>query len=167
MKTLRFTAAMRIRGANPYVLVSASRANAIKAWWRKPFPVLVRINDMPEVAWRINMMPVADRTFYLYLQGDVRRASWTGVGDRVRVEVTFDSSYSGGPQQPIPRWFKAGLDGNPGARKNWMSLIPSRKKEIIRYLSLLRSPAARARNLARALNVLSGEKHRFMARSWS
>ena len=55
---------------------------------------------------------------------------------------------------------------NPEAMKNWKALIPSRKKEILRYFSRLKSPDARARNLARALHVLSGETDRFMARTW-
>lgn len=161
-----FTAAIKIRGINPFILVSAVRANAIKPGWRKPLPVLVRINGKPESAWRINMMPVGDGSFYLYLRGDVRNASDTKVGDRVRVEIDFDASYQNGPQHPMPQWFKQGLLGNPQAMKNWKALAPSRKKEILRYISGLKSPDARARNLSKALHVLSGETGRFMARTW-
>jgi len=50
--------------------------------------------------------------------------------------------------------------------KNWEALIPSRKKEILRYFVRLKSLEARARNLERALHVLSGRKGRFMARAW-
>ena len=82
-----FTAVIKIRGVNPFILVSTLRASAIKPGWRKPLPVLVRINGKPEKAWRINMMPVGDGSFYLYLHGDIRKASGTAVGDRVRVEI--------------------------------------------------------------------------------
>jgi len=51
--------------------------------------------------------------------------------------------------------------------KNWEALIPSRKKEILRYFAPLKSPEARERNLERALYVLSGKKGRFMARAWN
>lgn len=164
--TLRFTAIIRIRGINPFILVSAARANAIKPGWRRPLPVLVRINDKPENAWRINMMPAGGGSFYLYLHGDVRNASGTEVGDRVYVEIDFDESYRGGPQHSMPRWFREALAGNPQAMKNWKALIPSRKKEILRYFSRLNSMEARARNLDKALHVLSGETGRFMARTW-
>jgi len=50
--------------------------------------------------------------------------------------------------------------------KNWEALIPSRREEILRYFSRLKSPEARARNLERALHVLSGRKGRFMGRAW-
>jgi len=161
-----FTAVIQIRGINPYILVTASRANAIKPGWRKPLPVRVRINGKPAKPWRINMMPAGDGSFYLYLHGDVRKASGTAVGDRVRVQVEFDPSYRNGPQHPMPTWFSRALAGNPPARKNWRALTPSRQKEILRYFAGLNSPEARARNLVKALQVLSGETGRFMARAW-
>jgi hypothetical protein len=164
--TTGFTAEIKIRGGNPFILVSASRATAIKQGWRRPLPVLVRVNGKPANAWRINLMPVGNGSFYLYLHGDIRKASSTAVGDRVRVEIDFDASYRNGPQHPIPRWFKRALAGNRQAMKSWMALIPSRKKEILRYFSRVNSPEARVRNLARALHVLSGDAGRFMGRAW-
>jgi hypothetical protein len=166
MPTSAFTAVINIRGVNPFILVSASRANVIKPGWRKPLPVLVRINGKPENAWRINMMPVGNGSFYLYLHGDVRKASGTKVGDRVRVEVDFDASYRNGPQHPMPQWFKHALVRNPEAAKNWKTLTPSRKKELLRYLANLKSPEARIRNLSKVLLVLSGRTGRFMGRRW-
>ncbi len=164
---LRFTSLIKIRDViNPYILVTATQARTIKPGWRKPLPVLVRINGKPAVPWRINMMPAGDGSFYLYLHGDVRRASGTKVGDRVRVEVGFDTRYRNGPQHPVPSWFKAALRKNSKAMKNWEALIPSRRKEILRYFAQLKSTEARERNLERALQVLSGRKGRFMARAW-
>lgn len=55
---------------------------------------------------------------------------------------------------------------NAKAAKAWDALIASRKKEILRYFSWLKSPEARGRNVTRALGVLAGKKGRFMARSW-
>ncbi len=166
MAVRRFTSLIEISDGNPYIPLTSAQAKAIKPDWRKPLPVLVRINGKPAEPWRINMMPVGDGSFYLYLHGDVRRASGTKVGDRVHVEVGFDARYRNGPQHPVPSWFKAALRKNPQARKNWEALIPSRKKEILRYFARLKSPEARARNLERALHVLSGRKGRFMARAW-
>ena len=51
--------------------------------------------------------------------------------------------------------------------KNWEALIPSRKKEILRYFTQLKSQEARERNLEGALRVLLGRKGRFMARAWN
>jgi hypothetical protein len=167
MAAVRFAARMEIRGINPYVLVSTARAKRIKAGWRKPLPVLVRVNGHPKSApWRINMMPTGTGAFYLYLHGSVRSASKTKVGDVVAVEVVFDSAYRGGPATAIPSWFRIPLSRNAAAKSAWAALTPSRKKEIVRYLTALKSDEARERNVIRALRVLSGAKERFMARSW-
>lgn len=166
MTTLRFKALIKIQGINPFVLVSAKRASELKPGWRKPMPVLVRINRKPEEPWRINMMPVGDGSFRLYLHGSVRKVSNTGVGDRVEVEVRFDAKYKNGPSHPMPVWFRDTLGNSAIAKKNWEALIPSRKKETLRYFATLKSVEARKRNLARALEALSGEATRFMARSW-
>lgn len=167
MTTLHFRSFIKIHGINPYVLVSAKRAAELKAGWRKPMPVLVQINGKPDDPWPINMMPVGNGSFRLYLHETVRKASNTGVGDRVEVEVRFDAKYKSGPAHPMPAWFRDALKKNPIAKKNWEALIPSRKKEILRYFASLKSAEARERNLARSMRVLCGKPERFMARSWN
>jgi uncharacterized protein YdeI (YjbR/CyaY-like superfamily) len=67
---------------------------------------------------------------------------------------------------PMPKWFESALERNLEAKKNWKALIPSRKKEILRYFSWLKSQEAIDRNIKKALHVLSGRSGRFMARSW-
>ena len=167
MPVLRFRETIQITGVNPYLQVSAARARTLRPGWRRAMPVLVRINGAPRAQpWRTNMMPVGDGSFRLYLQGTVRRVSKTKVGDTVRAEVRFDTDYRGGPQHPMPAWFRRPLRANRKAWAAWQGLIPSRKKEILRYLAQLKSPAARERNVARALSALSGQPVRYMARSW-
>ena len=58
MGKLRFRGVIEMSGINPFVSVSAERAARIQKDWRKPLPVLVRVNGKPEKPWRINMMPV-------------------------------------------------------------------------------------------------------------
>ncbi len=164
--TVSFTSVVELRGVNPYIHVSRSRARSIQAGWRKPLPVVVILNGRPGPPWRANLMPVGDGSFYLYLHGAMRNASGASVGDTVRVEVAFDTEYRGGPQHPAPRWFTAALTAHPRAREGWRALPPSRQKEIVRYFVRLRSAEARARNMARALHVLSGGPGRFMGRAW-
>jgi hypothetical protein len=93
MKRLHFQSTIKIRDGNPYIHVTAQRATKIKPDWRKPMPVLVQINGKPDVPWKINMMPIGDGAFYLYLHGYVRKASHTKVGDEVTVDVEFDRKY--------------------------------------------------------------------------
>jgi hypothetical protein len=129
-------------------------------------PVIIQVNGKPKEPWHINMMPVGDGDFYLYLHGDVRKASNTKVGDTITVDIRFDIEYQNGPQHPIPEWFNEALNKNEVAKSNWEKLTPSRQKEILRYFSWLKSDEAKERNLEKAMKVLSGEPGRFMARSW-
>jgi hypothetical protein len=165
-RALRFSARIEIREGNPYVLVSTDRVRALKPDWRQPLPVLVQVNGLPDPPWRINLMPAGDGSFYLYLHGDVRRASGTQVGDEVEIRLRFDEDYRGGPAHPMPDWFRDALEANEAALRNWEALIPSRQKEVLRYFSWLKSDEAKQRNLERAMHVLSGHEGRFMARSW-
>lgn len=166
MGKLRFTAVIEINGINPYVLVDSDQAKILQDNWRKPMPVAVQVNGKPDEPWKINMMPMGDGSFYLYLAGEVRKASNTKVGDSVTVEVAFDESYRRGAADFMSDWFQQALDANPKARESWEALIPSRQKEILRYLANLKSPEAKARNLQKALHMLSGHEGRFMARDW-
>jgi hypothetical protein len=167
MSALRFHATIRIVGVNPYVRVSATRAGTLKPGWRKAMPVKIRVDGRPETPWRINMMPMGDGAFYLYLHGNVRRASNTKVGQRVQVDIEFDSIYRNGPMHRMPDWFRKPLAANRQAAAAWKRLTPSRQKEILRYLSQLQSADARDRNVRRALAALSGKRTRYMGRSWN
>lgn len=165
---MKFTGKIKIIGVNPYVLVSKTRATQLQKGWRKPMPVLVKINNTPDDGepWRLNMMPVGDGSFYLYLHGAMRKISNTGVGDVVEVDVIFNGAYQGGPEHPIPEWFEAALDKSAVAKANWDVLPPSRQKEVVRYFVGLKSDEAKQRNLKKAMQALSGEPTRFMARDW-
>ena len=166
VKILTFRGTIRIRGINPYIAVSAARSAALKPGWRRPLPVLLRINGKPRDACRTNMMPAGDGSYYLYLNGKVRSGAAVNVGDVAQVELQFDKGYRNGPLHSMPGWFKQALQQNSSAQKNWDALTPSRKKEVLRYFAGLKSTEARARNLAKAMRVLSGETDRFMARTW-
>jgi hypothetical protein len=163
---VRFRGIIEIRGVNPYVQVSAAIARRLKENWRKPLPVRARVNGRPRKRWHTNMMPTGDGSFYLYLHGAMRNASGTRVGDRVAVELSFDDHYRGGPTGTMPTWFRTALRKSSKAKKAWTALVPSRKKEILRYFAGLKSTQAKARNLRRAMEALSGGEVRFMARAW-
>jgi hypothetical protein len=167
MSVVSFRSRIAINGINPFVRVSAVMAARLKRGWRRPLPVCVRVNGKPQVPWRINLMPAGNGAFYLYLHGTVRKASGSQVGDFVHVELEFDAAYRNGPMHPVPSWFSRALNDAPRAKRAWDHLIPSRKKEVLRYFAQLKSPQAQARNLQRAMQVLSGVRGRFMARSWN
>ncbi|MBL8649621.1 MAG: DUF1905 domain-containing protein [Sphingopyxis sp.] len=164
---MKFRAKIGLRGINPYLMVSAARAARIKAGWKRPMPVLIQVNGKPDPAWRVNMMPVGDGSFYLYLDGGVRKASGADVGDSVEVSIVFDSAYTSGPQHELLPEFSLALARDGQAKARWDDLAPSLQKEVLRYLANLKSDQARQRNVERAIRVLSGAKERFLARDWN
>jgi hypothetical protein len=170
MKTvLEFRAEIQIIGVNPYVLVDVAQANSLhpmESQWRKPMPVVVQVNGKPHVPWHINMMPVGDGDFYLYLHNDIRKASDTKVGDSVDVKVWFDEIYRNGPQHDLPQEFSDALNKNQAAAAHWAQLPPSKQKEIVRYFAGLKSPEALQRNIVRATDVLEGNPGHFLGRDW-
>jgi len=119
---LEFSATINIREGNPYILVSKTRAIKIKSDWRKPMPVMIRLNGSPKEPWHINMMPVGDGSFYLYLHSDIPGPTNTKVGDKLMVSIEFDSGYKNGPQHEMSEWFGAALAKNSAAQANWQNL---------------------------------------------
>lgn len=166
MTKLQFVQVIEIRDGNPYVLVTEQLAQQLRPDWRRPMPVMIQINSKPRKPWHINMIPTGKGSFYLYLHGDVRKASDTKVGDSVTVTVEFDTAYHNGPLTTPPTWFIDTLKTNTTARLNWENLPPSRQKEVVRYFTDLKTEAARERNLKKVIAVLSGDEGRFMARDW-
>jgi hypothetical protein len=164
--SVTFSAPIEITGINPYVLVSPLDASTLRSGWRRPLPVLVRLNGEIEKSWRTNLMPRGDGAFYLYLHAEMRSTAGVGVGDTMTVELRVDDAYRGGPAHDLPVSFQAALNANSTAAANWQRLIPSRRKEILRYFAGLKSERALERNVDKALRVLGGESERFMARDW-
>jgi hypothetical protein len=97
----------------------------------------------------------------------MRKAAQVNVGDEVEVALAFDPDYRNGPLHPAPEAFTAELARNPRARATWDAFTPSLQKEFLRYFAGLKSAEALERNIVRAVAVLSGEKGRFLGRSWN
>jgi hypothetical protein len=164
---VRLRTTLRLRGVNPYVRVRAEQARRLQRNWRRPMPVRFRINGEPKIPWTTNMVPAGDGSFFLYLNGIARASSKTTVGDRLVMEVEFDSDYRGGPLHAMPPEFVEGLRRSERAREGWEALAPSRRKEILRYIAGLKSLGARRRNVEKSLQVLGGENLRFLGREWN
>jgi hypothetical protein len=161
------TGRIEIVGVNPYVVVDAENATALRPEWRKPMPVLVKINGETTPPWRTNMMPTGHGDFRLYLHGEMRKVSGTAVNDVVTLEISFDEDYRNGPLHSMPEWFQKELDKDDAVSSNWMNLTPSRQKEVLRYFARLQSDEAKERNLKQILLALRGEVIHYMGRDWT
>ena len=90
----------------------------------------------------------------------MRKAAGKEEGDSAVFEITYDSEERKLPLHPK---LEEALGKNKDAKEVFDALSPSRRLEIIRYISALKTDAAVERNIERAIGFLSG-KERFVGR---
>lgn len=96
----------------------------------------------------------------LYINMIMLKNSPKRIGEEIEVEIEFDPN-----DRTIvshPKWVKALLE-NEEANEVFGSLSVSKQKEIIRYISNLKTEQSVDRNVIRAINFLLG-KERFVGR---
>lgn len=159
MNSHTFTATIDIIGVNPFVSVPTDILELlfIQAEKRKgKIPIKGTINNQPYTqtlvryagAWR------------LYINTSMLKNSPKRIGEEITITVEFDST-DRSIAMPLP--LQRALEENPEALSVFTSLPPSRQKEIIRYISSLKTEEAIKKNIQRALNFLLGNE-RFIGR---
>ena len=156
---LHFTAEIFKIGINPYVIPPAAvlqdlfqEAGKVKG----PIPVTILLN---KTAFPQTLVRYAGE-WRLYLNSAMRIALQKDVGDIIEVSIAFD---------PVPRTIamhpklKLALQKNKRAKSVFEALIPSYQKEIVRYISHLKTEDAVEKNVAKAIQHLLG-KQRFIGR---
>jgi hypothetical protein len=149
-----FSAKVSKIGINPYVSVPEDVLNSIFKQAEKakgPIPVRGTVNGKPftqtlvkyQGAWR------------LYINGTMRESAGIDVGDDAHIRLEFDSTPRTEPMHPN---LVHALAKNKSAKAAFESLIPSRQKEILRYLNSMKTEESLDRNIARIIKHLSGEK---------
>ncbi len=122
----------------------------IEAGRRKgPMPVRGMINGAP---YRQTLVRFRGK-WRLYINGEMCRAAAVGVGDTVRIDLEYDPEVR---RLAEPARLTAALEAHPAARTSFDALTPSRRKEIIRYLSSLSTDEAVETNIAKVLRNLTG-----------
>ncbi|HYH14728.1 MAG TPA: YdeI/OmpD-associated family protein [Flavisolibacter sp.] len=82
------------------------------------------------------------------------------IGETVKIAIAFDPTDR--TIEAHPKLVKA-LEESPAAKKVFDSLPASRQKEIVRYISFLKTEGSIDKNVSRAINFLLG-KDRFIGR---
>lgn len=96
----------------------------------------------------------------LYINMEMLKNSPKRIGEEIEVEIEFDPSDR--TIAPHPKFSKA-LADNKDANEVFENLSASKQKEIVRYISFLKTEASIDRNVAKAINFLLG-KERFVGR---
>lgn len=155
----QFNAELEIIGVNPFVFVPENILNDLfgAAGKRKgPIPVCGTVNGKKYQQTLIKYSGY----WRLYINLKMLKNSPQRIGENIEVTIQFDPSDR--TIKPHPKLVKA-LRENPDAKNVFDGLSESRKNEIVRYISFLKSEESVDRNVKRAINFLLG-KERFVGR---
>ena len=155
----KFKADIEIIGVNPFVSVPGRILKNVFKQADKdkgPIPIRGTINGNPykqtlvkyRGAWR------------LYVNTTMLKNSPKRIGETVAIEVEFDPISR--MIEPHPKLVTA-FKENKEAKKIFDSLPTSRQKEIVRYISFLKTEESVIKNIKRAIDYLMG-KNRFVGR---
>lgn len=147
-----FKAVIEIIGINPFVFVPEKILAAVlqKAEKEKgPIPIKGIINKNP---YKQTLVKYAGH-WRLYINTVMLKDSPKRIGETVAISIEFDPAERKLPMHP---GLAKALAKNKMAKTNFTQLPASRQQEIIRYISNLKTPESLERNIAKAINFLSG-----------
>lgn len=139
-------------GINPCVDVPAKISSKLNAR-RGYIPITGKINGH---AYQQNLVPVKDGPYRLYVNRPMLKGGNADVGDRAQFEIEQDNS---APKKLVmPAFMKTRLE-KFNLLPEFKKLIPSRQKEIIKYMSSLKTEDARNRNMDKIEKMFREKKN--------
>ena len=156
----KFSARLEIIGVNPFVYLPDKILKAIFKQAGKEkghIPIKGSVNKKP---YNQTLVKFAGQ-WRLYINTSMLKNSPKRVGEKIFLTVEFDPV----PREitPHPKLTQA-LNNNEAAKIAFNALSPSRQKEIVRYISNLKTEDSVIRNVSKAISHLLG-KERFIGRS--
>ncbi|HET8809886.1 MAG TPA: YdeI/OmpD-associated family protein [Flavobacteriaceae bacterium] len=158
-KELEFTERLEIIGINPFVFLPKAVLKAIFDQAEKstsPIPVKGTVNGKP---YRQNLMKFKGE-WRLYINLQMLENSPRRIGETLKVTIIHNPEKR---EIPIHPKLSEALNKTPQAKIVFEKLPPSRRKEIIRYISNLKTEKTIDRNVERAIGFLL-VKGRFVGR---
>ncbi|REC72351.1 hypothetical protein DRF60_20220 [Chryseobacterium elymi] len=153
MKNNSFTAVLEIIGINPFVFVPEEILTEIfKAAGKDKSPVPVK-GTVNGKEFRQNLMKYLGE-WRLYVNLLMLKNSPKRIGEMIEVSIEFDDSDRTISIHPK---LDAAIKGSAVATRNFESLIPSRRNELIRYINNLKTDASIERNIEKIIRHLHGE----------
>ena len=159
LQLMLFNTKIDIIGINPFVFVPEKILENIfeqAGINRGAIPVRGTIND---VAYQQTLVRYSGH-WRLYINTKMLKDSPKRIGETIAVTIEFDIADRS--IKPHPKLVKA-LKKEPRAKKILEALPPSRRKEIVRYISSLKTEESVEKNIQRAIDFLLG-KGRFVGR---
>jgi hypothetical protein len=159
MQEYEFTATLDIIGVNPFLYVPEFILEQILLQAGKTkgaIPVCGNIGGQPYTQTLVRFRG----HWRLYINTSMLKNSPGRIGEAVTISLAHDPRDRTLTMHPK---LHAALHADPNAQTIFNGLSPSRRKEIIRYISFLKSEESVDRNIARAIDFLHGNG-RFVGR---
>jgi hypothetical protein len=159
MTEYKFKATIGIIGANPFVYIPEDILGDIfrQAGKDKGFiPIKGTVNNKPYKQTLVKYKG----SWRLYINTTILKNSPKRIGEEIDVTIAFDPVKR--TIDPHPKLLGA-LENNIKAKNVFDGLSPSKRNEIIRYISFLKSEESIDRNVKRAIDFLLGNG-RFIGR---
>lgn len=140
-------------GINPCVKVPARITDKLIAT-KGYIPVKGKIAGHPFIQ---TLVPVKNESYRLYVNGPMLKGSTTTVGETVKFIIEPGTARQNAPP-PMRKEFKKQLEtaGLTGAFKK---LTPSRQKEILKYMSFLKTEESLLRNIDKIMKALKKREY--------
>jgi len=148
-----FTAKLEIIGINPFVFIPDEILNEIFKTSGKnkcPIPVKGVVNGKE---FKQNLMRYSGE-WRLYINLTMLKNSPKRIGEILEISVEFDDSDRTILMHPD---LEKAIKKNPIATKNFESLIPSMRLEVVRYINNLKTAESIERNIGKIIRYLIGE----------
>ena len=154
-----FKANLEIIGINPFVFVPEQILAQIFIDAKKgkgQIPVCGAVNGKDYIQTLLRYKG----DWRLYINTTMLKDSPKRIGELIEITIIYDPKDRS--IQPHPKLTKA-LKENKEAKKVFDKLSPSKQKEIVRYISFLKSEESIRVNIEKAIGFLTG-KNRFIGR---
>ncbi|MDC8104291.1 YdeI/OmpD-associated family protein [Chryseobacterium sp. B21-037] len=153
MENNLFTARLEIIGINPFVFIPEEILKTIfevSGREKSPIPVKGTVNG---VEYKQNLMKYLGE-WRLYINLVMLKNSPKRIGEIIEVSIEYDSSDRSIVIHPK---LDQAIREDPVTLRNFESLIPSRKLELVRYINNLKTEASIERNIDKIIRHLKGE----------
>ncbi|WP_400260774.1 YdeI/OmpD-associated family protein [Sphingobacterium sp. SG20118] len=148
-----FLAEIDIIGINPFVYLPDNILHSIFVQAQKDkghIPIKGTINNIP---YKQTLVRYSGE-WRLYINTTMLKNSPKRIGETIEVTIVFDPSDR--TIKPHPQLIAA-LDNHLEAKAKFDNLTPSMQKEMVRYISSLKTEKSRNRIIERAVNYLLGK----------
>lgn len=139
-------------GVNAFVKVPARISKSFGRLGSVPVNVFIGSGRI-----KSTLVPIGGGRHRLYINEIMLRFTTAQVGNRISIGLKLDATSR---MPKMPAQLRAGLHLRPLALRTWRTLVPSKQKEVLRYLGFAKKKETLRRNIEKLLAILDSKEGR-------